>query len=155
MAVATSAPGKGVATSRQVETTVDTRSDMVAIPEDYHDLFEKPTFAHIGTVLPNGVPHVTPVWVDYDPEREHVLVNTERDRRKERNVRENPAVGVSMCDPQDPYRYLSVIGEVDEITTEGARAHIDELAQRYVGTDYQNPIETDRVLLRIRADRLV
>jgi len=48
-----------------------------------------------------------------------------------------------------------VIGEVAEVTTEGARTHIDELSQRYVGTDYQNPIETERVLLRIRADRLV
>jgi PPOX class probable F420-dependent enzyme len=128
---------------------------MVAIPAEYHDLFEKPTFAHIGTVLPTGTPHVTPVWVDYDEERERVLVNTERGRQKERNVRENPAVGVSMCDSEDPYRYLSVIGEVDEMTTEDARDHIDELSNRYVGTDYQNPIETERVLLRIRADRLV
>lgn len=128
---------------------------MVAIPDEYHDLFEKPTIAHVGTVLPTGAPHVTPVWVDYDPDREHVLVNTERGRRKERNVRENPAVGVSMCDPEDPYRYLSVIGEVAELTHEGAREHIDELSHRYVGTDYQNPIETERVLLRIRADDLV
>lgn len=128
---------------------------MVAIPEDYHDLFEKPTIAHIGTVMPSGVPHVTPVWVDYDHDREHVLVNTERGRQKERNVSENPAVAVSMCDPEDPYRYLSVLGEVEEITTDGARAHIDELSRRYVGTDYQEPIENDRVLLRITADRLV
>jgi PPOX class probable F420-dependent enzyme len=128
---------------------------MVAIPDDYHDLFEKPTFAHLGTLMPSGVPHVTPVWVDYDPEREYVLVNTERGRQKAHNVSENPAVGVSMCDPEDPYRYLSVIGEVAEMTTDGARAHIDALSRRYVGTDYQNPIETERVLLRIRPDRLV
>jgi PPOX class probable F420-dependent enzyme len=128
---------------------------MVAIPDDYQDLFEKPTFAHLGTLMPSGAPHVTPVWVDYDQDGEYVLVNTERGRQKVRNVSENPAVGVSMCDPEDPYRYLSVIGEVAEMTTDGARAHIDELSRRYVGTDYQNPIETERVLLRIRADDLV
>jgi len=100
MGVATPALGKGVATPRQLETAVGTCPAMVAIPDDYLDLFEKPTFAHLGTVLPTGGPHVTPVWVDYDAEREHVLVNTERGRQKARNVRENPAVGVSMCDPE-------------------------------------------------------
>ncbi|MFB6311933.1 MAG: pyridoxamine 5'-phosphate oxidase family protein [Salinirussus sp.] len=127
---------------------------MVAIPAEYHDLFQKSTFAHIATLLPDGRPHVTPVWIGYDVDAERLIVNTERGRRKERNVRENPAVGVSMCDPEDPYRYLSVLGEVDEITTTGARDHIDELSQRYVGTDYQNPIETERVILKIRADQI-
>ena len=52
---------------------------MVSIPDEYHDLFEKETFAHVATVLPDGVPHVTPVWVDYDEDADRVLVNTERD----------------------------------------------------------------------------
>lgn len=128
---------------------------MVAIPAEYHDLFEKSTFAHFGTVLPSGTPHVTPVWVDYDEADERLLINTERDRQKERNVRREPGVGISMLDPDDPYRYLSVVGEVTDITTEGAREHIDALAQRYTGADYGNPIETERVLLRIRPDRLI
>lgn len=128
---------------------------MVAISAEYHDLFEKSTFAHFGTVLPSGTPHVTPVWVDYDEADERLLVNTERGRQKERNVQREPGVGISMLDPDDPYRYLSVVGEVTEITTDGARDHIDTLSQRYVGTDYQNPIETERVILRIRPDRLI
>ena len=128
---------------------------MVAIPAEYHDLFEKSTFAHVGTVLPTGTPHVTPVWVDYDAADERLLVNTERGRQKERNVRREPGVGLSMLDPDDPYRYLAVVGEVTEITTDGARDHIDTLSQRYVGTDYQNPIETERVILRIRPDRVL
>jgi PPOX class probable F420-dependent enzyme len=128
---------------------------MVAIPEEFHDLFEQHTFAHVGTILPSGAPHVTPVWIDYDAADERLLVNTERGRQKERNVRENPQVGVSMLDPEDPYRYLSVVGEVTEITTDGAREHIDALSQRYVGTDYQMEIQTERVLLRIRPDRVI
>jgi len=128
---------------------------MVAIPAEYHDLFEKSTFAHVGTVLPTGIPHVTPVWVDYAAADERLLVNTERGRQKERNVRREPGVGLSMLDPDDPYRYLAVVGEVTEITTDGAREHIDTLSQRYVGTDYQNPIETERVILRIRPDRVL
>ncbi|MFC6989657.1 PPOX class F420-dependent oxidoreductase [Haloplanus sp. GCM10025708] len=129
---------------------------MASIPEEFMDLFEKSTFAHVATVMPDGTPHVTPVWVDYDADENYVLVNTERGRRKERNASRNPRVGVSMTDPDDPYRALSLLGEVDEIRTEGAREHIDELAQRYMGeSEYPNPIETERVLLCIRPERVM
>ncbi|AGB32975.1 putative F420-dependent enzyme [Natrinema pellirubrum DSM 15624] len=129
---------------------------MVSIPEGFHDLFEKATFAHVATLTDEGLPHVTPVWIDYDTADDRLLINTERGRQKERNVRNNPGVGVSMTDPEDPYRFLSVIGEVEEVTTDGARAHIDELARRYQDVDeYQPTIETERVMLRIRPDRVL
>jgi PPOX class probable F420-dependent enzyme len=126
------------------------------IPEEYHDLFEKETFAHVVTLSPDDEPHATPVWVDYDPGDDRILVNTERHRRKTRNVEQNPAVSVSMTDPENPYRFLSVTGEVDEVTTEGAREHIDELAGRYIGeSEYPQPIESERVVLRIRPDEVL
>ncbi|MFB6152472.1 MAG: pyridoxamine 5'-phosphate oxidase family protein [Haloarculaceae archaeon] len=128
---------------------------MADVPAEYHDLFEAETFAHVVTMTPDGDPHATPVWIDYDVESNRLLVNTERGRRKERNVAANPRVAVSMTDPDDPYRFLSVTGEVDEVATEGAREHIDELARRYTGEDYQNPIETERVILRIRPDEVI
>lgn len=128
---------------------------MASIPSKFHDLFEKPTVAHLATLLPDGAPHVTPVWIGYDAEDDRLTVNTERDRRKEKNARADPRVAVSMTDPDDPYRMLSVTGEVDEITTDGAREHIDELAQRYMGTDeYPNPIRTERVIISIRPERV-
>ena len=126
---------------------------MATIPEQYHDLFETATFAHVTTMLPDGRPHTTPVWVDYDADGDRLLVNTERHRRKAKNVDRDPTVSVSMTDPEDPYRFLSVTGEVDAVTTEGARDHIDALAARYMGEDeYPQPIESERVLLRIRPD---
>ncbi|WP_265110264.1 PPOX class F420-dependent oxidoreductase [Halosolutus halophilus] len=126
---------------------------MASIPDDFQDLFEKETFAHVSTLLPDGAPHVTPVWIDYDADADRLLVNTERDRRKEKNARNDPRVAVSMTDPDNPYRMLSVTGEVDELTTEGAREHIDELAQRYMGEEeYPNPIETERVIISIRPE---
>lgn len=69
-------------------------------------LFEKATFAHLTTITPKGKPHSTPVWIDYDDEFNQLLVNTERGRRKERNVAKNPAVAVSMTDPTR-YRFSS------------------------------------------------
>jgi PPOX class probable F420-dependent enzyme len=131
---------------------------MGSIPDGYHDLFEKRTFAHLSTVMPDGTPHSTPVWVDYDDETDRVLVNTARGRRKERNVRANPKVGVSMCDPEDPYRYVSARGEVAALTEDGAVEHIDELARRYMGLEeYPNHGEESgpRVILEIRPDRVV
>jgi PPOX class probable F420-dependent enzyme len=128
---------------------------MATIPEDVHDLFEKATFAHFATMTPMGYPHVTPVWVDYDPETNRLMVNTERERRKTKNVEANPKVGISMLDPDNPYRFLSVFGDVDEITTEGAREQIDELTKRYMGEDeYPNPIQSERVVLEIRPERV-
>lgn len=128
---------------------------MAAIPEEYLDLFEKRTFAHYATVSADGTPHVTPVWIDYDGERERILVNTERGRQKDRNVAHDPQVGVSMTDPENHYRWVSVMGVVDRVRAEGARDHIDELSQRYRGSEYQNPIRTERVIHEIRVDRVM
>lgn len=103
-----------------------------------------------------GDPHTTPVWIDYDPADDRLVVNTERGRRKERNVARDPTVSVSMTDPENPYRFLSVTGEVVETTTDGARDHIDALAERYLGEEtYPTPIETERVILRVRADEVI
>ncbi|MFH5798306.1 pyridoxamine 5'-phosphate oxidase family protein [Haladaptatus sp. CMAA 1911] len=128
---------------------------MSSIPAEFQELFEKPVFAYFATLTPEGLPHVTPVWVDYDADEDRVLVNTERGRRKEKNVRENPKVGMGMTDPDDRYRALSVLGEVDEITEDDAREHIDELSRRYVGDEYQPEIQTARVLLKIRPDEVI
>jgi len=131
---------------------------MGSIPDGYHDLSEKRTFAHLSTITPDGTPHSTPVWVDYDDGADRVLVNTARGRRKERNVRANPKVGISMCDPDDPYRYVSVRGEVATLTEDGAVEHIDELARRYMNVEeYPNHGEESgpRVILEIRPEDVV
>lgn len=129
----------------------------MSIPESYHDLFERRTFAHFSTVMPDGTPQVTPVWVDYDADRGRLLVNTARGRQKERNVAANPKVGASMLDPEDPYRWLSVRGEVTAVTEEGAVEHIDELARRYMDVEeYPNHDTEDapRVIVEVRPDRV-
>ena len=103
------------------------------IPPELADLFQKKALAHLATVMPDGTPQVTPVWVDYDGR--HVLVNSARGRQKDRNMRANAAVALSLCDPDDPFRYLEVRGRVVEITERGADAHIDRLAHKYLGVE--------------------
>jgi PPOX class probable F420-dependent enzyme len=119
------------------------------IPEEYTDLFEKKAFANLATVMPDGTPQVTPVWVDYDGK--HVLVNSARGRRKDKNMEHNPAVALSILDPDNPYRYLEVRGRVAEITEQGADEHIDKMAKKYLGKDkypFRQPGEV-RVLYKI------
>lgn len=129
---------------------------MATIPRAYHDLFDRDAFATIATVSPDGTPHLTPVWVDYDGE--YILVNTVRGRQKERNITNNPTVGLSVMDPDDPYRYVSIQGAVAEVTEEGAIEHINELANRYMGVDeYPNlgQEQGPRVMVKIRPDRVM
>ena len=127
---------------------------MASIPEEFHDLFEKRTFAHLSTLAP----HSTPVWADYDADADRVLVNTARGRHKKRNVRANLKIGVSTCDPDGPYRYVSVRGEAAELTEDGAVEQINALARRYTGLGaYPNHGEGSgpRAILEIRLDDVV
>ena len=129
---------------------------MASIPEAYRDLFTSDAFANFATLMPDDTPHVTPVWVDYDGE--HVLVNTARGRQKERNVERNPKVGMAIMDPDDPYRFAQIRGEVTDVTEDGAVENINKLANRYMGVDeYPNLGEEQgaRVLIKIRPDRVV
>ena len=101
------------------------------LPEAYMDLFEKKAFAHLATLMADGSPQVTPVWVDYDGT--HVRINSAKGRVKDKNMRRDSRVSLSLQDPENPYRYLEVRGRVVEITEAGADDHIDKLSQKYLG----------------------
>ncbi len=101
------------------------------IPEKYLDLFEKQAFGNLGTLMKDGSPQVTPVWVDYDGK--HVRFNSAKGRVKDKNVRRDPRVSISLQDPANPYRYLEIRGRVVEITEKSADDHINKLSQKYLG----------------------
>ena len=125
-----------------------------SIPDKYRDLFTKRAFASLATLMPDGSPQVTPVWVDL--EGDSVLVNTARGRQKDKNMRRDPRVAMAIIDPENPYRYLEIRGRVAEITEEGADAHIDKMAKKYLGADkypYRQPSET-RVIFKIQPERV-
>jgi PPOX class probable F420-dependent enzyme len=106
---------------------------MGAIPDKYVDLFQKKAFAQLATLMPDGSPHVSPVWCEYDGK--HVIINSAKGRVKDRNMRRDPRVGLDVQDPDNPYRHLSVRGRVVEVTENGADQHIDKLAKKYMGVD--------------------
>jgi len=124
------------------------------IPEAYKDLFQKKAFANLATLMSDGRPQVTPVWCDFDGS--HIRVNSAKGRVKDKNMRRNKKVALSVVDPDDPYRHLDVQGEVVEITEQGADQHINALAKKYLGKDqypYRQPGEV-RVIYKIRPDRI-
>ena len=122
------------------------------VPESHKDLLQKPAFGAFTTLMPDGSPQTTPVWVDFDNGK--VIVNTALGRQKDKNVRHDPRVAITLMDPANPYRYLEIRGHVDEITEDGAEKHIDKMAKKYLGVDkypYAQPGEV-RVLYKIRPE---
>ncbi len=104
--------------------------------------------------MPDGSPQVTPVWCDYDGT--HIRINTAKGRIKDKNMRRNRKVALSVMDPENPYRHLAVRGEVEEVTEQEADAHIDLLAKKYLGKEkypFRQPGEV-RVIYKIRPVRV-
>jgi PPOX class probable F420-dependent enzyme len=108
---------------------------MAAIPEKYSDLLapSKKSFAHLATLMKDGSPQVTPVWLDYTDGM--IRVNTARGRVKDRNLKVGSRVALSIQDPENPYRYVQIRGKVAKETEQGADSHIDSLAKKYMGVD--------------------
>ncbi len=116
----------------------------------YQDLLDSKQLIVMATINSDGSPQTSPVWFEFRDE--HLFINSAKGRKKDLNLRARPAFSGTIVDPTNPYRYLEVRGEVVEITEEGADAHIDFLAKRYLGVDsypYRNAAET-RVIYKIK-----
>ena len=118
------------------------------------ELIARPVLASLTTLAKDGSPQVTPLWIDRDGD--DLLFNTAKGRVKERHMENDPRVAVSVVDPDDQYNVVAVRGTVIDITTEGADAHIDALAKKYLGVD-SYPMRQEgevRVKVRVRTDRI-
>ena len=115
-------------------------------------LLQEPQLAHFVTLMPDGSPQITPVWVDVEPDGSHILINTAEGRVKTKNIGQDNRVAVSVVDSKNPWRFVLVRGDVVERRHEGAREHIDFLAKKYTGADkytFSAPDE-QRVIMRIK-----
>jgi PPOX class probable F420-dependent enzyme len=117
---------------------------MTTIPDKFLDLLQqKKAFADLATVMPDGSPQVTPVWFDY---RDGVIrVNTAKGRVKARNMKPGAPVALAIMDPDNPYRYIQIRGRVTREVEQGADAHIDSLAKKYLGKDKYPWAQPDQV----------
>jgi PPOX class probable F420-dependent enzyme len=126
----------------------------VKLSDSVKQLFLEPNFAHLATIMPDGSPQVTPVWVEMEGDR--VVVNTAEGRIKPRNVRRDPRVAISIVRQENPYQAVYIRGRVVELRHEGADESIDRLAKKYIGQDrypWRQPGE-ERLMLVIEPERI-
>jgi PPOX class probable F420-dependent enzyme len=130
----------------------------VQIPDSHKDLLAKPVFAVLTTIMPDGQPQSTVVWIDYDGE--YVRFNTVRGRQKDRNLQKDSRVSLTLIDPDNGYRWLELRGSV-EVDEASGREHIEKLSWKYEGQKYYGgfntwtkPEDETRVVYRVHLTRV-
>ena len=126
---------------------------MAKLTDAQAEFVRNPYYGVVATLRADGSPHQTVVWVDAD--NGDVLINTAEGRAKPRHMRANPNVSVAVVDPANGYHSLVVSGKA-ELSHEGADAHIDKLAKKYLDADtYPFRKEGEvRIVVRIRPERI-
>ena len=124
------------------------------LSEKARALITRPVLASLATLNPDGSPQITPLWVDLDGD--DVVFNTAQGRKKARNLERDSRVAVTVIDPDDQYNVVAFRGTVTEVTTDGADAHIDSLAKKYLGVDtYPMRREGEvRIRVTVRTDHI-
>lgn len=120
-------------------------------------LLQEPQLAHFVTIMPDGSPQVTPVWVDVADDGSTIMINSAEGRQKTKNTQRDAEVAVSVADKNDDYRWVSVRGIVVDRVHEGAPEHIDKMAKKYLGQDkypWHKPNE-QRVIIVIKPHHVV
>ena len=127
----------------------------MALPADLLAVLEAKAICFVTTLMPDGSPQITQTWAGTDGE--HILINTVDTHQKTRNVRRDPRVAIGIADPAAPSRSWAVRGSVVSASTAGAREHIDELSEKYIGRPYPNfggGGEQQRVILTVKVEKL-
>ncbi len=122
--------------------------------EEIKRLFEGKNLAFVATLMKDGSPQVTPVWVDAD--ENVILLNTAEGRTKQKNLSRDSRIAIAIVDQANPYEMLTIRGKVVEQTRSGADEHIDKLAKKYLGMDqypFKMPGE-QRILLKVRPEKM-
>jgi PPOX class probable F420-dependent enzyme len=131
---------------------METQSQQLLIPVGYEDLLESTALAHVATLGPHGEPQSNPVWFDWDGE--HVKFSQTKARQKYRNLQRDPRIALSIVDPENPYRYLEIRGEVTRVEEDPNIDFISSMAKKYLGLDrypYHQPGD-ERVVVFVRPE---
>ena len=117
-------------------------------------IIQKNSFAFLATLMKDGSPQVSPVWIDIVDNI--ILINTAKDRIKQRNVSRDPRVSISLIDAENPYSMVTIRGNVIEQTSNGADEHIDKLAKKYLNTERYpgHSPNLERVILKIKPEKI-
>jgi PPOX class probable F420-dependent enzyme len=122
---------------------------MAVLSERQARVFREPNEAVVATLNPDGSPHTSVVWVDWDGE--YVSFNTTLERAKTRHLRRDPRISITVIDPSGPYRHVTVEGTA-ELDEAGAAEHMNRMARKYTGEDWGDV--SGRVVVRVRPERV-
>lgn len=113
-------------------------------------------FAFLGTIMKDGRPQVSPIWIDIDDNNNILLFNTAQGRIKHKNISRDPRVSLSLVDKNNPYSMVTIQGTVIEQTTIGADEHIDKLAKKYLNIDRypSHSPSIKRVICKIKPEKM-
>ena len=126
---------------------------MIPLTDSAKALIEAKNLVHFVTLMPDGSPQVTPLWVDHDGT--HVIVNTAEGRQKPRNLARDSRVALSIADATNPYSYVQIRGKVVEVTTDGAWDHICKMNNKYLGNpNYPKRDGETRLLVKIAPEHI-
>lgn len=130
-------------------------TDAIAkIPETHAHILESKALLYLALTLKDGTPHVSPLW--FNTEDDLILINSARGRLKDRVMRVRKTIAAAIVDPENPFSWLGIRGSVVEITEDGADAHVDKLAKKYLGVDLYPNRQPGmvRVLYKIRPEKV-
>lgn len=122
-------------------------------PSSHTDLLERPLFAHVATVRPDGAPQTNPMWYEWDGDR--IRLTHTKTRQKFRNLVHEPRVSLSITDPDDPYRFLEVRGVVERVEEDDEQASFYRALQRRYDRIYDITDAGERVVITVRPERYV
>ena len=123
------------------------------VPGSHVDLLDRPTFAHLATVRPDGAPQTEVMWFEWDGER--LRMTHTKTRQKYRNFQREPRVALSIAEPDNPYRFLEIRGSVETIEDDDAEASFYRSLQQRYGKSYPIPDAAVRVIVTIRPEKFI
>jgi PPOX class probable F420-dependent enzyme len=129
---------------------------MKQITEPVAKLLENKNFAFIATLMNDGSPQITPVWIDIDKDDNTILINTAEGRLKQENISRDPRIAISIANHNNPYEMVAIRGRVLAQISEGADEHIDKLAKKYLNMEkypLRSPGEK-RIILKIKPEKI-
>lgn len=114
-------------------------------------LIDRPNFAHLATLMPDGAPHSTPVWVGR--EGEHIVIGTSDGSLKSRNTHRDPRVSLSIVDFHNPYEELQIRGRVVEHRPDPDLKTLDATSHKYIGKPFPMRGYEGRVALVVAVEK--
>jgi PPOX class probable F420-dependent enzyme len=125
----------------------------IEVPESFVDLLDRPTFAHLATLGPDGAPQTQVMWFVWDGER--IRMTHTKTRQKFRNFQRDPRVALSIADPDNPYRFLEIRGTVETLEDDDSVASFYQSLQQRYGQTYPIADAAVRVIVAIRPEKFI